>query len=151
MVADGDGGCSGWQVLLAGTLLLLLLGPGGERGKRHCCRCLQMFADVLLAPAVGLVTSEPQLRCRPQLNQEGKLMLGFLLDPSPARSRHGGQVWLGATGAAVGCPHGGRLPWIGREAACELRAAIRGWIRPWLNQESIPARGTPWVTGSGPG
>ena len=132
MVADGDRGCSGREVLLAGALPPLLPGPRGESGKRHHCRCLQMFADVLLAPAVGPVTGEPRLRCRPRLNRERKLMLGFLLDPSPVWPQRGGQVRLGATGAAVGCPHGVRVPWIGREVACELRAAVRGWIWPWL-------------------
>lgn len=39
-----------------GALLPLLLGPGGEHSKGHCCRCLQMFADVLLALVVELVT-----------------------------------------------------------------------------------------------
>lgn len=48
-----------------GALLPLLLGPGGEHGKGHCCRCLQMFADVLLAPVVELVTSEPQASAQP--------------------------------------------------------------------------------------
>lgn len=113
-VAGGDRGCSSREVLLAGALLPLLLGPGGESGKRQCCRCLQMFADVLLALVAGPVTSEPRLRWRPRLNREIKLMLGVLLDLSPSWSRHGGQVWLGVTGDAVGCPHGGRVPWVGK-------------------------------------
>lgn len=76
----------------AGALLLPLPGSGGEDSKRHRCRCLQMFADVLLAPGVELVTSEPWLLCRPQLNPGRKLMLSFLLGPAPAWPRCGGQV-----------------------------------------------------------
>lgn len=151
LVADGDGGCSGWEVLLARASLPLLLGPGGESGKRHCCRCLQMFADVLLALAMGPVTSEPWLPCQPQLNRERKPMLNFLLDLAPARHWRDGQVRLGATGAVVGCPHGGHVLWVGSEAACELRAAVRGWIRPWVNEGDVLAQGMPWVTGSGSG
>lgn len=81
-----------------GALLPLLPGPGGVQGQRHHCRCLQMFADVLLAPAAGQVTSEPWPQSRPRLNQETKLVLSFLLDPSPARFQPSGQGWLGNVG-----------------------------------------------------
>lgn len=74
------------------------------QGQRQHCRCLQMFADVLLAPAAGQVTSEPWPQCQPQLKQETEQVLNFLLDPSPAWLQHGGQGWLGDVGLPQGVP-----------------------------------------------
>lgn len=71
-----------------------------------------MFADVLLAPEAGQVTSQPWPQCQPWLNQETELVLSFLWDPSPAWLQHGGQGWLEMQGCSRVSPWGtcGELP-----------------------------------------
>lgn len=137
---------------LAGALLPLLPGSGGDSSERHCCRCLQMFADVLLAPGVGLATSEPRPRsaCYWSWPQPGPV----------AQSSWGlqGLRWGVPTGAGAGCPQRGRGPGWER---CELRAAglDPGWMRSvsWRRSPFPPPtlgtsqRRVPLVGGQHPG
>lgn len=105
--------------------------PGMWRRQRRTSS-LQMFADVCrCAAGPGSGTG----------HQRAPTALSVLLELAPAWP--GGQVRLGATGAAMGCPQGGcgrvspegTWPWVGR---AELRAADSG-----PSQERVLAQGSP--------
>lgn len=126
----GMGTASGQEGLLMGALLPLLPGPGAEHGKRHHCRCLQMFADVLLAPAVGLVTSEPWPQCRSQLT-DAQHSAGSLPSPVPA-------WWPSPAGCCE------MSPW-GMWGLDRKGAVVHCWIRAWLMEEGVLVQGSlPW-------
>lgn len=110
-MAYGDGDCSGGRLCWRGLCCLFSQDLGENMVNVTTAdvrRCLQMccwpqqwdWSPVSPGRSVSL----------------SRLMLSVPLDPSPARSQHDGQVQLGA----VGCPHEGCGPWIGREVAWEL-------------------------------